>query len=286
MPPGGTLDTFARGLAGQLAPVLGQQLRVENVVGAGGLLAVKAAARAAPDGYTLVLIQSGLMWVQAINPKLDLLRELVPVARLAHSPLVLIVRAESPSATLVELIAAVRARPGRMSFASGGLGSPSHVAVAEMANRLPGFDVIHVPYNGAAESAVALMRGDVDFEVGVLGAVLPLTRSGRLRALAVTGANRLALLPDVPTLTEAVLPGLVIEPWGGLAMPAHSPPDAVARLGAVFPRALEALALSTLMDQLGLVADYAEASVFALQIARELPPAQERARRLGLVPRS
>ena len=277
---------FARALAGQLAPALGQPVRVENVAGAAGLLAAQAAARAAPDGYTLVLIQSGLLWLQAIDPKREMLRELVPVARLAHSPLVLVVRAESPHATLAELIATVRARPGRLSFGSGGLGSPSHIVVAEMAHRLPDFDVIHIPYNGAADSAVALMRGDVDFEVGVLGAVLALIRNGRLRALAVTGANRLALLPVVPTLSEGAAPGLVIEPWGGMAMPAHAPPDAVARLGALLPRVLEAPALSTLMAQLGLVADYGESTAFALQIARELQLERERARRLGLVTRN
>jgi tripartite-type tricarboxylate transporter receptor subunit TctC len=151
-----------------------------------------------------------------------------------------------------------------------------------MAARLGHFDVAHIPYNGAAEVATALLRGDIDFQIGVLGAVLPMVRDGRLRALAVTGVSRLVLLPAVPTLAEAALPGFSIEPWGGLAIPVGAAPDAVATLDAALPRVLDASKVQAAMARLGLVAAYADAGSFKRQIAQELDGERQRARRLGI----
>jgi tripartite-type tricarboxylate transporter receptor subunit TctC len=283
-PPGGGLDLFARALAEQLTIALGQTVFVVSIPGAGGLIGAQAAARATPDGYTLALIHSGLLSVQAVKPRLDLLRAFLPLARLAHSPLVVVVRADAPQASFAELIAAVRAQPGRLSYASGGSGSPSHVAVAEMAYRLRDFDAVHVPYGGATEAATALVRGDVDFQVGVLGAVLPLIAAGRLRALAVTSGQRIGALPDLPTVAEAALPGFSIEPWSGLAMPAGAPADVAARIGEVLPRALDAAPMHTLSRKLGFEIAHADAASFARKLARELDAEKLRVKRLGIVP--
>jgi tripartite-type tricarboxylate transporter receptor subunit TctC len=267
-----------------LTLALGQIVFVVNIPGAGGFVGAQAAARATPDGYTLALIHSGLLSVQAVNPRLDLLHAFLPLARLAYSPLVVAVRADSPHASLGELIAAVRAQPGRLSYSSGGSGSPSHIALAEMAYRLRGFDAVHVPYGGAIEAATALARGDVDFQVGVLGAALPLMEAGRLRALAVTSGRRIGALPDLPTVAEVALPGFSIEPWTGLAMPAGAPANVVARIGEVLPQSLDSVPMRALSIKLGFEIAHADALGFARQMARELDAERLRVKRLGIVP--
>lgn len=282
-PPGGALDLFARALAEQLTLALGQTVLVVNISGAGGLIGAQAAARAAPDGYTLALIHSGLLSVQAVNPRLDLLHDFLPLARLVHSPLVVVVRTDSPYGSLADLIVAVRARPGRLSYGSGGIGSSSHVAVAEMAQRLHDFNAVHVPYGGAAEAATALVRGDVDFQAGVLAAVLPMIEAGRLRGLAVTSGGRIGALPTLATVAEAALPGFSIEPWAGLAMPAGAPADAVASLSEVLPRALDVATMRALAVKLGFEIAYIDAFSFARQMARELDDEKLRVKRLGIV---
>lgn len=283
VPAGGAVDVFLRALGDALAVELGQPVLADNIPGAGGLIAAKAVARATPDGHTLLLVHSGLVAVQVLNPRLDLLREFVPLARLVHSPLALVVRADVPYKTLAELIAAVRAQPGQFAFGSGGIGSPAHVAVLEIASRAGPFVAVHIPYNGAAEVGTALLRGDIAFQFGVLGAVLPMIAAGRFRALAVTSEVRVALLPDVPTVSEAALPGFRIEPWAGLAAPAGTPAGVVARLSDALPRALAASAVQTVAARLGLVAACADGPSFARQIARELVKEKVRARQLGLV---
>ena len=281
VPPGGAVDLFVRALAEQLAGPLTQTLFVEAKPGAGGLLGARAVARAAPDGYTMAFIHSGLLTAQAIDPAIDVLGELAPIARLVQTPCVLVVRAESPYRRLSDLIDTVLARPGELSFGSGGIGTPAHVAVAEIASRVPRFDALHVPYKGAVEVNNAMLAGDVDFQAGILGSVLPLLRSGQFRALAVTSRVPVSSLPSVPTMAEAGIAGLVVEPWGGLAMPAGAPTEAVKRLNALLPSLLAAAPLSELMIRLGLVSAFADASRFALQIAAELSVERLRVRRLG-----
>lgn len=283
VPAGGAVDVLVRALGEALAVELGQPVLADNIPGAGGLIAAKAVARATSDGHTLLLVHSGMVAVQVLNPRLDLLRELVPLARLVHSPLALVVRADVPYKTLAELIAAVRAQPGQFAFGSGGIGSPAHVAVLEIASRAGPFAAVHIPYNGAAEAGTALLRGDIEFQFGVLGAVLPMVVAGRFRALAVTGATRSALLPEVPTVAEAGLPGFRIEPWAGLAAPAGTPAGIVARWGDLLPRVLAGPTVQPVVVRLGLVSAYADGPELARQIARELVQEAARARQLGLV---
>lgn len=280
-PAGGAMDLFARALATALATSVGQPVRVENIVGAGGLIGALAVTRSAPDGTTIVVVHSGLIAAQTFNSRLDLLRDLAPVARLARSPLVLVVRSDAPFTSLQGLVAAAQAAPGRLSYASGGIGSPAHEAVVELAARTGGLDAVHVPYGGAADGATALLRGDIDFEFGVLAAMLPLIEAGRLRALAVTGAGRVPLLPDVPTVAECGVPGFSIEPWAGIAAPAGTPPDIVTRLDAALLRSLDAPGLRALMARLGMIADHADPAAFRRQIALDVQAQALRNQRLG-----
>lgn len=280
-PAGGALDLVARALAEPLAMQLGQPVRVENIVGAGGLVGAMVVSRAPPDGSTIVVVHSGLVAAPTQLPRVDLLDDLVPVARTGRSPLVLVVRVDSPFTSLAGLIGAARSEPGRLSYASGGIGSPGYEAVVELAVRAKGFDAVHIPYGGAIDGGTALQRGDVDFQFGVLGAMLPLIAAGRVRALAVSSAGRVAVLPDVPTVAESGLPGFAIEPWAGIAAPAGTPGDTVVRLDAALRSALDAPAVRTLMARLGIVVDHAGPADFRRQIAREVEAQTARALRAG-----
>ena len=285
-PPAGGVDVFVRGIGEQLAATLKQAVVIENKAGAGGLLGVKAAAQSAPDGYTLTYIHSGLVTIQAMNPKLDLLKELRPIAKLSHSPFMVVVGAESRYKTFQDLVADVQARPDKLTFGSGGPGSPAHLAVEYLEDRLGNFKAVHVPFKGAIEGANAIVGGQVDFMVGLLGAFTGLVQGGRLRALAVTSRNRVPLFPNVPTLSEVGVPGFVFEPWGGLAAPAGTPDAVVARLNEVLPGILNSAASRDMFAKQAGVADYAPPGPFAAQIAREVEIDKVIVKKLGMTPQS
>ena len=181
-PAGGGVDAFARVVGEQLAAALKVTVLIDNKAGASGLIGTKAAAQSAPDGYTIAYIHSGLVTVQAMNPRLDLLKELRPVAKLSYSPFMAVVNAESKFKTMQDLVAEVLAHPGKLTFGSGGPGSPAHLAVEYIEERLGNFKSVHVPFKGAADSANAIVGGQVDFQVGLLAASAPLVQAGRLRA--------------------------------------------------------------------------------------------------------
>lgn len=281
-PAGGGVDVFVRALAEQLALQLKQPVIVDNKPGAAGLLGTKAASQSAPDGYTLAYLHSGLVTVQAMNPKLDLLQEFRPVSKLSNAPFLAVVSAESKYKTLQDLIAAVQANPGKLTFGSGGAGSPAHFAVEYMEEKLGNFKALHVPFKGAAESANAIVGGQVDFQVGLLAAVIGLVQSGRLRALAITGRERLPMLPNVPTMAEAGIPGFVFAPWGGLGVPAGTPDAVVARLSEVLPAAMATQSMKDMVARQGSMVDYAPGPAFAAQIAREIEVDKVVVKRLGM----
>ena len=285
-PPAGGVDVFVRGIAEQLAATLKQTVVVENKAGAGGLLGVKAAAQAAPDGYTLTYIHSGMVTIQAMNPKLDLLKELRPIAKLSHSPFMVVVNAESRYKSFQDLVADVQARPDKLTFGSGGAGSPAHLAVEYLEERLGNFKAVHVPFKGAIEGANAIVGGQVDFMVGLLGAFTGLVQGGRLRALAVTSRNRVPLFPNVPTLTEAGVPGFVFEPWGGLAAPAGTPDTVIERLNDVLPGILNSAASRDMFAKQAGTPDYAPPGPFAAQITREVEIDKAIVKKLGMTPQS
>jgi tripartite-type tricarboxylate transporter receptor subunit TctC len=281
-PAGGGVDQFARVLADQLTGIFGKTFVVDNKPGAGGLIGVKAVSQAPADGYTLAYIGSGHVTVQALNPRLDLLKEFKMVARLSHSPFAMVVKADSPYKTAQELIAAVQAQPGKLSYGSGGIGSAAHLAVELIEDRLTNFKALHVPYKGAIDTANAMVGGQVDFTVSLLGPFLNLVQSGKLRLLGVTTADRLSMLPNIPTLAESAVPGFVFEPWGGLAFAAGTSDAIVTRLEQALPRVMASVAMKDLMLKQGSIAQLVDRATWTAQIQRDIPLEQALVKRLGM----
>lgn len=239
-PPGSPVDIRARWISEQLAPVLGQPVVVENKPGAGGNIGAEAAARSAPDGYTLLVVHQGIV---AVNPHLygrtgfDPLEDFAPVTRIVDTRLVLLVPRDSPFRSVNDLVQAARASPGKISYSSSGIGTPPHLA-AELFRRMAGIDVFHVPYKGATPSLTDLLGARVDFSIDSLSSHGPHVKTGRLRALAVTGRERLPALSEVPTMAEAGVPGYEYRSWIGLLAPAGTPPATVAHLNRALVKAI------------------------------------------------
>lgn len=239
-PPGGTTDIPARLVTARWAEFLGQPVVVDNRAGGSGVIGTEAAARAAPDGHTLVF---GNNQTHAANAALiprmpvDLATAFVPVAPVCTIGVALVVFAGLPVQTLAELIALARSRPGGLSYASPSVGSGSHIT-AHVLTEAAGFPATHVPYRGAAPAATDLAAGVVDFMVASWASVAPLVQQGRVRVLAVASTARMAELPDIPTTVELGFPGVIGDVWVGVFAPAGTPAPIVARLNAATARAL------------------------------------------------
>lgn len=230
--PGGGPDILARQLAQKLALETSQTVFVENKVGAGGMLAGEVAALAPPDGHTLLLGASTHVTQKILEPKLnfDPLKSFVHITLSSTSAAVLVVPANSPYKTVKELTQAVKSQPGKLNYASGGVGSAAHLAGASLLTYVKG-DALHVPYKGSVEIVPSLLSGDTQFGFPVLSTALPFITQGKIRALAVTSAVRLPQLPDVPTLRETYdTDALVQESWSGIWAPAGTPKSIVEKL--------------------------------------------------------
>ncbi|HSV21279.1 MAG TPA: tripartite tricarboxylate transporter substrate binding protein [Casimicrobiaceae bacterium] len=231
---GGGNDTVARLVGQGLTAELGQPVVIDNRPGAGGVVGAEAAAHAAPDGYTLFL---GGVGSHAINPSLhehlgyDPVKDFTPISLIASAPLVLVVHPSVPATSVHELVALAKAKPGALNYASNGNGSSSHLAAAMFAS-MTGVDLVHVPYKGLAPALGDLLSGQVQLMFSSVVAILPHVKAGKLRALAVSSKERLSLLPDLPTVSEAGVPNYQTSSWYGILAPAGTPPDAVARLNA------------------------------------------------------
>jgi tripartite-type tricarboxylate transporter receptor subunit TctC len=220
--------------------VLGQPIVIENKVGAAGVLAAQYVAQVAPDGYTLLMGSNTHLIQKILQPdlKFDPLADFMPVSNMASSPSVLVVRDNAPYKRLEDLIAAAKADPGSMNYSSGGIGTTAHLAGSILMS-LNGLQATHIPLKGSVEIAASLLRGDTQFAFPIAGTAVPQVKGGKLRALAVTSRQRLAQLPDVPTLNEIMKNELtVLESWFGLWAPVKTPPEIVARLHAAATRAL------------------------------------------------
>ena len=237
---GGGNDTIARVVGQKLSARLSQQVIVDNRAGAGGVIGAELAARAAPDGYTLFL---GGVGSHAINPNLherlpyDPIKDFAPISLLASAPLILVVHPSLPANSAQELIALARAKPGKLNYASNGNGSSSHLA-AEMFASMTGIDIVHIPYKGLSPALTDLLGGQVQLMFSSVVAILPHVQSGKLRALAVSGAKRLSLMPDLPTIAEAGVPGYQTSSWYGILAPTGTPKDIVSRLNAEIVKTL------------------------------------------------
>lgn len=231
-PPGGSSDVQARLVAKGLAERLGQPVVVDNRPGAGGRIGVSLAARAAPDGYTLLFASLSTF---AIEPALrsnvgyDPQRDFVPVSMVAQMPFLLVVSANSGIKTVVDLIALGRSASATLSYASWGPGSAGHLW-AEMLKRSARIEAVHVPYKGEAPALLDVLGGRVSMMFVTTVAAMPHLQSGKLRAIATTGTQRLTLLPGVPTLTEAGVSGIELQLWSSIVAPAQTPPKVIARL--------------------------------------------------------
>jgi tripartite-type tricarboxylate transporter receptor subunit TctC len=240
-PPGGSTDILARALGQKLSEGLSQPVVIDNRPGAGGSIGAEAAAKAAPDGYTLFL---GGVGSHAINPNLhdklpyDPIKDFAPVGLLAHAALILVVHPAVPARDIAEFTAYARANPGRLNFASNGNGSSSQLA-AVMFDSMAGVDMVHVPYKGLSPALSDLLSGQVQVMFSSVVAILPHVRAGKLRALAVTGARRLAAMPELPTIAESGLAGYEASSWYGILAPAGTPRDIVLKLNAELGKALE-----------------------------------------------
>ncbi len=238
-PPGGSVDITARLIAEPLAAQLGQRLIIDNRSGASGNIGMEAAARAAPDGYTLVLNTIPLVTNQSLFEKLtwDPIRDFAPIGMVATSPHVLVVPAKVPVKSVDELVKLARSKPGRLSYASAGVGTTFHLC-GEMFKDSTGTFILHVPYRGGGPALLDTLAGQVDMSFPTLSAALPHVKAGTLRALAVTDTRRSSLLPDVPTLQEASVKDFQFTQWLALLAPAKTPPAIVNRLNAALRNAL------------------------------------------------
>ncbi|HSV57333.1 MAG TPA: tripartite tricarboxylate transporter substrate binding protein [Variovorax sp.] len=240
-PAGGGTDIIAREVANKVATQQGWTLVVDNKPGSGGNLGVDAAAKAAPDGYTIVLGQTSNL---AINPTLyaklpyNPVKDLAPVGLVASSPLVLCVATDSPFKTLADVIAAAKAKPEAINYASSGSGTVAHLAV-EQFQKTAGIKLTHVPYKGAAQGATDLIGGQIQLYMSSIPTLIGHIRNGKMRAIAVTSDKRVNDLPNVPTIAESGYKGFEAVTWFGIAGPAAMPKDAVSKLNGAFNKALQ-----------------------------------------------
>jgi len=238
-PPGGSVDIMARLIGDPLGRQLGQNIVVENRSGASGNLGMEAAMRAAPDGYTLVLNTIPLVTNQSLFKNLtwDPIKDFVHIGMVATAPHALVVPPKNPANSVKELIAAARANPGKMNYASAGIGTTFHFC-AEMFKDETGTNIIHIPYKGGGPALVDTLSGQVDMSFPTLSAVLPHVKAGKLKALAVTGSTRSKLLPEVPTMQEAGVKDFEFTQWLAILAPAGTPQPVVARLNQALNAAL------------------------------------------------
>ena len=239
-PPGGGADNLARAVAPKLAEYLGQAIVIDNKPGANGNIAAVAAAKAPPDGYTVLYNTSSITLSPALYKNLayDVQRDLAPVALTAVVPLALVVNPGVPVNNVREFIAYAKANPGKLSYGSAGNGNVTHLAAFQLV-RHHDIDATHVPYRGSAPADVDLVAGQIQFMTDTINSVMPFVKDKRLKLLAVTTSQRMSLFPDVPTLSETVMPGFEAGAWQGIMVPANTPKAVVQRLNAEINKALQ-----------------------------------------------
>jgi tripartite-type tricarboxylate transporter receptor subunit TctC len=270
-PPGGPLDTVGRALAQKLTEAWGQSVIVDNRPGAGGNIGADLVAKAAPDGYTVVM---GALSTHAVNPSLyakmpyDAIKDFAPITLVAITPNVLVVNPSLPVNSVRELVAYAKANPGKLAFGSGSNGSAGHLA-GELFKADTGTDLLHVPFKGAAPAMQALLSGDIQLMFDNLASASAQVKAGKLKALAVTTARRSPLAPDLPTMAESGVPGFDISTWFGLLAPAGTPPDVVARWNAEVGRILRTPDMRERLTAMGAEAAPDTPAEFAQFIASE-----------------
>ena len=269
--PGSGSDTLGRIIAGGLTDVFGQQVIVDNRAGAAGNIGAEIAAKAPPDGYTLLLANLG----HAANVSLyrnlpyDVVRDFAPVTQLASAPAIVVAHPSLPVRSLDELVKLAKARPGAINYASGGVGTPTFVA-AELFKAQAGVNLLHVPYRAGGEALTAVLSGEVSIYFSPLATALPHVRQGRLRPLAVTAAKRVPVVPEYPTVAELGYPGYQSGNWYGLLVPAKTPKEIIAAIRAAAVAALNNETIGRRLADLGYVAIGDQPEEFAAHIKAEI----------------
>jgi tripartite-type tricarboxylate transporter receptor subunit TctC len=282
--PGGT-DTAARVFSQRFSEALGQNVIVENRPGAAGAIAIERVATSPPDGYNLLLMPASGTIVSALRTNLpyDLERDLAPISLIALQSLVLVVHPSVPARNVKELIALARARPGQLSYGSNGVGSVLHFA-AELFNSMANVKIVHIPYKGSAESAIAILSGQIEMSYPGLASALPYLESGRLRGLAVSSAKRSSLIPTLPTVDESGLPGYESTTWFGVAAPSKTPREIIAQLSAAIHKVINTPEMKSALNKQGLEAQTNTQEQFAALIRKEIAQNAKLIKTIGLKP--
>lgn len=278
-------DTGARILAEAVGPILGQPVVIENRAGAAGNIGTRLAAAAPADGYTLLYTGAPIAANMHIykSPGYDALKDFRHVMGLTSSEVALVVSAESDIRTLDDLLARLKARPGQVDYASGGIGTPSHLGM-ELFLTATGTRAMHVPYKGASELVHAVLGKQVVFGMPIYPAAYPMIKAGKLRALAVTGAQRNPTAAEVPTLAELGVKGVQLTSWGGFSVPAGTPDAAVERLRSAFEQAMKKPEVVAKLEEQGGRVQVQDAATFVRSIEQEMRLTQAMMKKVGLEP--
>ena len=270
--PGSSSDTVARVVGQKLSERLGQQLVIENRVGASGNIGTEAVARAEPDGYTIGLANTSTHVIAASlssNLTYDPVKDFAPVAMLGSSPFILSVYTGLPAKNIPELIALAKSKPRALSYASAGPATSAHLSGA-LFEKLAQVQLVHVPYRGSGQSVLDLVEGRVDMQFGTIPPTLALVRDGRVRALAVTGEKRSAVLPDVPTIAESGVAGYESTLWQAVVVPAATPPAIIGRLNEEIVAALASPDVKATLEKQGIELEPSTPAQLAARIRSDL----------------
>lgn len=268
---GGAVDVVARAVGQRMSEQMASPVIIENKPGASANLGAELVAKAQPDGYTVLMGANGLATNMTLfhNLAFDTLKDFAPIARIGYAPLVLVVEASSPAKSLKDLIAMAKAQPGSLNYGSAGNGQSGHLA-SELFKLTTRIDVVHVPYKGGSPALTDLMGGRLSFMIINPIEVVSNIKSGRLRALAVASPKRISMLPDIPTFTEAGVPGYDASVWWGLVAPVKTPKDIVAKLSSEALKALEDEGVKEKLSNLGAVIDPAGPEQFGKFLKEEI----------------
>ena len=269
--PGGSTDIGGRLIAERMGETLGQPLVIENRTGAGGAVGIEAAARAAPDGYTMLVATNGAFTLAphlGLMRAVDVRRELAMVSLIFTTDVIVVVHPSLPVRTIGEFVAHVKARPGRVSFATSGVGTGTHI-FTELFMAVAGIEMVHVPYRGSGQAMSDLVNNTVQVMLDQPASSIAQVRAGAIRVLATSGPRRLPLLPETPTFAEAGLGDASVQSWGSIAVPAGTPPAALERLGAAVREAVAHPPVVARMAAAGLDAVGSTPAEMEAMIARE-----------------
>jgi len=285
VPPGTGIDTMARAVAAKLSEELGQQFIVENRAGAGSNIATEAVARAAPDGYTLLMFNNAQTGNAALNPKLpfDAVRDFAPIAMLGTTPYIFGASPQFPAKNMQELIAMARSKPGAINYASGGHGSPSHLAV-ELLAAMADVKFKHIPYKGQAAYNPALVTDEVQFAMGTIPGFAALMSSGKIRPFAAGGKTRTREYPNMPTVAESGYPDFDVDIWFALVTTAGTPAPVIRTLNSAIVRILAMPAVKTDLERKGFTVTPSSPEELGKYIVRDVTRWKEVVKRANITP--